>query len=359
MKNNKRSYYGLYFGLLLFVLIISGCGSASTKEEPSLNKEPKSESYFVFDTIVTVRVYDDKVTDKHFAEIKSLMDDIQNSLSRTIETSEISKINSAAGKNAVKVSDKTFNVVKKALLYSELSKGRFDLTIGPVVSLWGIGKEGAKVPDQTELASALSKVDYQDVLLNEQTSEIKLAKEGMAIDLGAIGKGYAADEIATYLLNNGFGSAIIDLGGNVFAVGVKPDGSLWNIGIQDPSEERGNQIGRMKLNNKTIVTSGIYERFFVENGVHYHHLLSPQTGYPVQNNLSSVTIVTDHSIDADALSTTVFVLGLEEGRKFVEEMENVEAIFVTTDKKVYLTKGLEGNFQMTNDMYQLCEFSNK
>lgn len=359
MRNYKRRYYGLYLCLLLFVVFLAGCNNTPAKEEAAVSKEPKSESFFALDTIITVRVYDDKVTDQHFSEIKKLINDLENNLSRTISTSEISRINAASGKEAVAISDKTFNVVQKALLYSELSNGRFDITIGPVVSLWGIGKEGAAVPSQKDLDAALAKVNYKDVLINDKTKEIKLAKEGMEIDLGAIGKGFAADEIANYLRDNGFNSAIIDIGGNIFALGVKPDGSLWNIGVQDPSEERGNQIGKMKLNNKTIVTSGVYERFFVENGIHYHHILSPQTGYPVNNELNSVTIVTDHSIDADSLSTTVFALGLDEGIKFVEGLENIEAIFVTKSKEVYITEGLKGNFEITNELYQLREYNNK
>jgi len=358
MKNNRKRYYGLYFCLMLLVVFMVGCSNSAPNGGTAAVKEPKSDSFFVFDTIVSIRIYDDKATEKNFQEIKELTHVIDTQISRNLDTSEISKVNQAAGKKAVAVSDKTFYVVQKALMYSELSKGQFDLTIGPLVSLWGIGKEGAHVPNKPNLDAALSKINYKDVLLDESKKEIKLAKEGMEIDLGAIGKGYAADEIADYLHKNNFNSAIIDLGGNIIAVGVKPDGALWNIGIQDPKEERGNQIGKMKVDNKTIVTSGIYERFFVENDVHYHHILSPKTGYPVNNNLSSVSIVTDKSIDADGLSTSVFALGLEEGKKFVDGLDNVEAIFVTSDQKVYITDGLKGNFELTNNLYQLCEFSN-
>ncbi|MOA23394.1 Thiamine biosynthesis lipoprotein ApbE precursor [compost metagenome] len=176
----------------------------------------------------------------------------------------------------------------------------------------------------------------------------------MAIDLGSIGKGYAADKIYDYLADQGFNSAIIDLGGNVYAMGQKPGNQPWNIGIQDPDQERGNSIGKIKVEDKTIVTSGIYERFFIEDGKMYQHILDPRTGYPVDNGISSVTIVTDSSTNADALSTTLFVLGIEDGLKFIENTADTEALFVSKDKKLYASSGFKDMLEKNNDSYEFA-----
>lgn len=337
--------------LILCLVTIAGCGGTTPSKGATESINPKSQTYFVFDTVVTIKVYDKKVTDQHFTEIKAMLDDIENKMSRTIETSDIYQINANAGKKAIKVSDETFYVVKTAQKYSEASKGRFDVAIGTLVSLWNINNEGAHVPKQSEIDDALKHVDYKNLVLDEKNKTIKLTKEGMALDLGGIAKGYAADRVAEYLLKHDMPNAIIDLSGNIFALGVKPGSDYWTIGIQDPNESRGNQIGSMRVQNQTVVTSGIYERYFIENGVQYHHILDPKTGYPVVNDLNSVSIVTDHSIDADALSTTLFALGKEEGMKFVENMKNTEAIFITKDKKVYMTSGMSEKFHMTNKDY--------
>ena len=173
------------------------------------------------------------------------------------------------------------------------------------------------------------------------------------IDLGSIAKGYAADEISRILTENNVNSAIIDLGGNIYAHGIKPSGQDWNIGIQNPFSTRGDIIGVLKVKNKTVVTSGIYERYIEKDGVKYHHLLNPNTGYPFENNIAGVSIITDKSIDADALSTTVFAKGLEEGLKFVETLPNVDAIFITKDNKVYITNGIRDSFTLENEDFTL------
>ncbi|MFW5433350.1 FAD:protein FMN transferase [Paenibacillus apiarius] len=349
--------------LAAFALIVSGCGNggkdssaagAKTDAGKAGSKSSiKQQSYFIFDTIVTVKIYDERAGDNQFKDIEAILNEIDASLNRTKDTSELAKIRSAAGKEAVQVSQETFDVVAKSIDYAKRTKGRFDPTVGPIVDLWNIGHENAKVPDPKVLQGKLQLVGYEDVTLNPDKREIKLNREGMELDMGSIGKGYAADRIADYLRESGFPSAIVDLGGNIYAVGEKPGGSDWTIGVQDPDTTRGNQIGKMKVKDKTIVTSGVYERYFVENGKHYHHILDPATGYPVENQLSSVTIVTSSSTDADALSTSTFALGLEEGMKFVESNPDVEAIFITTEHDVYCTSGIKKIFELTNDKYKI------
>ncbi|MBG9773439.1 FAD:protein FMN transferase [Brevibacillus laterosporus] len=345
------------FSLLFFLilsLILNGCVSKTHEESVKTAIQPQSESFFIYDTIVTVRVYDDRMTDKHFKELEARMKEIESHLSRTLQGSEVYRINEQAGKQAVPVSRETYEVIKKSIQFAELSEGRFDPAIGPLVSLWNIGQDNAKVPSEEKLTEALQVIDYHQIVLNDAKRTVFLKQPNMAIDLGGIGKGYAADQIAVYLTEKGFNSAIIDLGGNILALGKKPNENDWIIGIQDPDRNRGNQLGKLKVTNKTVVTSGIYERYFEENGKHYHHILNPATGYPVENNLFSVSIITNESADADALSTTGFALGLEKGMPFMESLPNVEAIFITKDKNVYITSGLKGNWELTNEQYKMA-----
>lgn len=340
--------------LALLVLLSTGCGNSENTGGSAANK-PISNSYFIFDTIVTIRVYDDRMTEAHFDQIGALLTEIDEKMNRQLEGSEIDQVNRQAGRSEVKVSDETFLVLKSALDYARDSGGKFDPTIGPLVDLWGIGNEGASVPTPEHIKQALDLVSFQAVELDEHSKAVKLSNPGMSIDLGAIAKGYAADKVAEYLIAQGFNSAIIDLGGNILALGAKPDGSNWSIGIQDPEETRGDHLGILRVQDKTIVTSGVYERFFKEDDTIYHHILNTSSGYPVENDLLSVTIVTDTSMDADAMSTTVFALGLEEGRRYIEQKGDAEAIFVLRNKDVHITSGLQGNFTLSNSAYRLAD----
>ncbi|EFU43164.1 ApbE family lipoprotein [Paenibacillus vortex V453] len=339
--------------ILLIGLI--GCASTTDRKEAAVSTAPATERYFIFDTIVSLRVYDERMTSQHFDEVRGLLEQIDQRMNRLLAGSEIDQVNQEAGASAVSVSEETFKVVQTAVDYAAASGGHFDPTIGPIVDLWGIDSEHADVPEDRKLTAAMQKIDYKNVTLDPSSHAIMLKKKGMSLDLGAIAKGYAADVIADYLQQQDFKSAIIDLGGNVLAMGAKPNGSPWNIGIQDPGEQRGQHLGTLEVVNKTIVTSGVYERFFESEGNVYHHILSPFTGYPVDNDLLSVTIVTETSMDADAMSTSVFSLGLAEGRRFIESRDDAEAIFVTKDHQIYLTSGLTETFNRTNDDYQLAE----
>ncbi|MNI11662.1 Thiamine biosynthesis lipoprotein ApbE precursor [compost metagenome] len=316
--------------------------------------QPISETYFIFDTIVNVKIYDNRATKQNLEDIDALLNNIDQKINRQLEGSEIYQVNENSGVSAVQVSEETFDLVAKAMEYAKRTNGMFDPAIGNLVSLWNIGHEGAHVPESEEIDEAIKFCDYRKIELNEANQEIYLQEKGMSIDLGSIGKGYAADKIYEYLADQGFNSAIIDLGGNVYAMGQKPGNQKWNIGIQDPDQDRGNSIGSIKVEDKTIVTSGIYERFFIEDGKLYQHILDPRTGYPVDNDISSVTIVTNSSTNADALSTTLFVLGIEDGLKFIENTEDTEALFISKDKKLYASSGFKEMLNKTNDNYEFA-----
>lgn len=336
--------------VLITALALSGCRNQA--DVPTV--EPISKTNFLLGTVIEISIYDKKdeaVIDKTFERIS----EIERKMTvNNAETSEIIALNEASGKNEIKLSPDTFHVVEKGKQYSELSKGKFDITIGPVIKLWNIGTEYAAVPEKDALQKAVRLVDYKKLRLNKETLSAKLESEGMKVDLGAIAKGYAADEAARILKENGVSNAIINLGGNVMTIGGNPNGNPWKIGIQDPFNPRGNFLGVVQIKDKTVVTSGTYERYFEENGKKYHHILDPATGYPVENNLYSVSIITDKSIDGDGLSTTSLLLGLEEGMKLIESMENVEAILITSDKQVYISSGLKNDFEITNSEFKLA-----
>ena len=228
---------------------------------------------------------------------------------------------------------------------AELSEGRFDPSVGALVALWGIGSDHAAVPSSVELNDVLAGVGYKSIRIEDKA--VYLDKTGMQIDLGGIAKGYAADCVRSFLLARGVKRAIINLGGNVLIMGEKPSGDPWKIGIQDPRELRGEYLGILSTDEKAIVTSGIYERFFMDDGVRYHHILDSSTGYPVNNGLISTTIVHQDSLMADGLSTALFSLGIEEGMALAETLDRyIGVIMVDEDNRVYISENLRNSFRL-------------
>ncbi|MDR1100016.1 MAG: FAD:protein FMN transferase [Treponema sp.] len=268
---------------------------------------------------------------------------------------EVARINRNAGKEPVRVSGDLIAVLDRALRYAELSGGGFDPTVGPLVKLWGIGTERERVPAAGEIKAALALVNWRDLLIDHRGGTVFLTKPGMAIDLGAIAKGYAADEIAALVKDAGLNRGIIDLGGNIMALGSRPGSEPWRIGVQDPGRERGAYLGVLPVRDKSVVTSGVYERYFESAGRRYHHILSTGDGYPVDNGLLAVTIMADFSIDADGLSTSVFTLGYEKGRALVESIPAAEAIFIFADRSIRGTRGAMEIFSLVSNQYRIEE----
>lgn len=369
-KNFLREVNRLYFKskklfviiLCILTLALTSCSTTPPVTEPTQGEpapsqttpgQPLTKSDFILGTVCDITLYDkqdEAIIDKAFDRIR----EIENKMTiNNAETSEIIALNEAAGKSEVKVSKDTFDVLERGLYYSELANGRFDITVGPIVKLWNIGTEYAAVPDPKVLKEKIQLIDHNKLHLNRDALTAKLDVPGMQVDLGAIAKGYAADEVAKVLKENGVQHAIINLGGNVLTVGGKIGGDPWKIGIQDPFNPRGEFLGIIPIKDKTVVTSGTYERYFEQDGKRYHHILDPRTGYPADNEVASVSIITDKSMDGDGNSTSVLLLGLEEGMKFVESQKNIEAIFITYDKKVYITSGLKDIFTVTNNQFKL------
>ncbi len=276
----------------------------------SCNSEKKAtETATCMDTIVTVTCYaeDDQKAQEAAKAAVAEIQRIEFLLSAHIEGSEIYEINKNAFKEPQKLSYETEKVLTKALEICRLTGGAFDISIKPLAELWNIKSENPSVPSDDEIATAKEKTDYTSIEISN--GYISFKKEGMKIDLGGAAKGYAADKAAEVLKSHGIKNALLDLGGNVYAMGQSEKKAPWKIGLQDPDSARGEYFAVEELSNKTCVTSGSYERYFEKDGKIYHHIINPETGYPADSGLISVSVVGDSSFDADMLSTAIFVMG--------------------------------------------------
>ena len=327
--------------LLLICLFVSACGSQTGGKAPA-GKTPSVKMADLLDTQIKITVYGARADEIAEGAI-ALCADYENLLSKTIEGSDIYAVNHA-GSAFVPVSPETVGLLRKSIAYSQLSSGLFDVTIGAAVDCWdfSVTNRNPKLPDNDTLALALSSVDYTQIEFDGDN--VRLQRTGAAIDLGAIAKGYIADRLGDYILAEGAEGAIISLGGNILTVGQKPDGNPWIVGIQKPFTETGEIIAKLSVGEKSVVSSGIYERYFVLDGKLYHHILDPETGYPMPSDMVAVTIVSDLSVDGDALSTVVFCLGREKGLALIDSLPGIEAAVVTEDHQIYYSKGFGVDF---------------
>ncbi len=327
------------------LMSISGCGTKQettpgpAAETVQMQKEPQelqkqTRVGFYLDTVITLTAYTDRP--ELLEQALEECGNYEKRLSRTIEGSDVWKLNHADGK-PVTVSDDTVRILETAIKVSEMSGGAFDVTIAPASVLWDFTSGSKTIPDAQALAEAVTHVDYR--LIRIDGNEVTLPA-GMMIDLGGIAKGYIADAVKEKLENAGIAHAVLSFGGNIVTIGLKPDGSPWRVGIQDIDEPAGKSMAVSLNYGGSTVTSGIYERGFAADGVIYHHILSSKTGWPVQNDLASVTIFSDSSVWGDALSTTVFALGKEEGARLIERMDGIEAMFIARDRTIYGTSGI-------------------
>lgn len=333
MTSNRRMAImsGILAVLLILILLLFN-------QKHTGKATPISITSIKLNTVITITIYDS--TDTQLLQNSlDLCDKYENILSRTKESSELYQLNHGTLPKTgdfFLISEECADVISKGLEYSRLSDGAFDITIGPVSSLWDFQSADKQVPSDSEIQSALPKVDYTGISLEGQ--DFRFLKDGMALDLGAISKGYIADKIKEYLISEGVTSAIIDLGGNVLCIGSHPDGTPFEAGIQKPFAERNETILTIPVEDCSLVTSGVYERYFEENGKLYHHLLNPSTGYPYDNGLLSVTILSDKSVDGDGLSTACFALGLEKGLALINSLPDTEAVFITDDYQLHYSE---------------------
>ncbi|MDR2535860.1 MAG: FAD:protein FMN transferase [Treponema sp.] len=344
-------HYAMILGMFF---LLTGC----TQKNPD-SRMNTSQVYaeFALGTVCTVNLYDHS-SEKVYNDIFSRLFEIENLMSINKADTDVDRINQNAGIKPVQVHQEVIELLEKARDYAELSGGAFDPTVGPLVRLWGIGSADPQIPEQEAIQEALSLINWRDLVIDKEAGTAFLRRSNMMLDLGAIAKGYAADEAAKILSKAGVPGGIIDLGGNIVAYKNKKESNgeytgFWRIGLQNPLEDRGTYIGILEVQHKSIVTSGIYERYAEINGTRYHHILSTANGYPVDNDLLSVTIIADASMDADALSTAVFALGYEKGRTLIESLDRVEGVFVFADKGIRLTQGAKSMFRL-HDAASYC-----
>lgn len=311
--------------ILLITLSLSGCDFSEKTV-----KIRKTE--FLMGTVVEIIFHGNKAelskekTDKVFKEIFE-------EIKRIEERFTAGKIK---GGKPVYLDEKGFYLLRKSLYFSELTDGAFDITIGPLSKLWNIRPgEDNNIPGKDKIEKILSLVDYKELKIIGPNLAY-MEDEEMFADFGAIAKGYAADQAGLILKKNDINSGILNLGGNVYVLGEK----TWNFGIQDPFMKRGDYLGIVSLKNQSLVTSGIYEKYFVTDGKLYHHIFDPKTGYPIENQLVSVSVISEKSLDGDALSTAAFALGLDKGIELLEDYENAEGIFITKENEIFLTSGI-------------------
>ncbi len=311
-----------------------------------------SQTYFYMGTIIDISLYGTDNLD-YLSDISKMINDLDNTFSRNITTSEVSKINLLEVNEKLVISEDTFNVIEKSLEYSSISNGYFDITVNPLVNLWKIGTEDANIPLDKDIQEVIQNINYKDIILDKTDSSVSF-KSNLSIDLGAIAKGYVADKIVNYLEKQKIEKATISIGGNVYVVGTTVENSDWAVGIRHPELNKSSALLSLDLNNKSVVTSGIYERYFEEDNKIYHHILNPFTGYPVENEIISITIISSESIDGDALSTALFCLGKDEAIKAAKSLTDISVIIITKDKNIYTPAAL--NLTLFDEEYKLIEY---
>lgn len=351
-KSNKLLKTLLVSTLLFAVMLSSGCSkqNSSSKGQNAAQEKPYiTRTLIKLNTVVTITIYD-KQEEYLLDGAMEVCDYYEEVFSRTSQTSELYRFNhgllntATNGTNQAELSPELARLIGQGIAYGNLSKGKFDITVAPLAELWDFTADEPKVPSDESIRALLPNINYKDIQVDGNV--VTLANEDMAIDLGAIAKGYIADRIKDYLLEEGVKSAMINLGGNVLCVGSKPDGTPFNIGIQKPFADRNETIAVIGIDDLSVVSSGIYERYFEVDGKFYHHILNPATGYPYDTDLVAVTIISKKSVDGDGLSTSCFALGLEDGLELINSLDDTYAVFITSDYELHYSDGFFENLNV-------------
>ena len=339
----KIKSLGIGICLSLFgTFCLGGCSGSSP--------QPVSRTVTVFDTVVTITVYDKDSEDVLDACVAKC-EDYNARFSRTSEGSEIYELNHANGE-PVTLSGDTVDLIQKGVEYSRLADGKFDITIAPLSDLWDFKNNTGTVPVDAAIQEAKSHIGYENVRVDGNT--VQLLDPEASIDLGGIAKGYTSQRIAKVYKEDGVKSGVISLGGNVQAIGKKTDGSYWKVGIQSPDDTE-NMIGAYEAADEAVITSGAYERYFEKNGKRYHHIIDPATGKPSEKDLKSVTIISKNGTLSDTLSTTLFVMGKDKAISYWKKHSSeFNIILVDNNDKILISQGVEERFSSENE-YQVVK----
>ena len=368
MINFRKKAVAMLLAAVFTAGMLSGCGTSVDTEKSkndsrkaveqttqaeadtnskTQNEEDKSESrdIFAMDTYMTLTAYG-KNAKKALDEAVDEINNIEQLVSTGIDSSEVSQINKN-GKGSV--SETTGYLIKRSKEIYDSTNGVFDITIYPIMQAWGFPTENYCVPGKKELKKLRGLMGADHVLYDEKKQEVTLNKEGMKIDLGGIAKGYTSSKVMDIFKENGISSAVISLGGNVQTLNGKPDGSDWRVAVENPADT-GSYIGVLSIKDKAVITSGGYERYFKQDGKTYHHIIDPATGYPANNGLTSVTIVSDDGTLADGLSTSLFIMGSEKAQKYWKEhSDEFDTILVKDDGSILVSEGIADYFTSESD----------
>lgn len=340
--------------IIIICVIVFVCLAKKTMDMKDINVDTKVYSGTAMGTAVKKTIYSEDVLESDGIDkrIDDTLKQLEEQISVRIPESEIANVNRNYAVGGIyEVSENLLKYLEVEMQIFKETQGAFSPCIYPVSSLWGIEDGNTQIPDDNLIAERLALSGANNIELCE--NGIIFHKADMELDMGAVGKGIACDMVREELEKTGIQGAVISIGGSVLAYGDKGNGKSWHIGIQDPRGNQGEMLGVVDVGANTIIsTSGDYEKYFELDGKRYHHIFDPATGYPADNGLISVSIICDDGLLSDALSTACFVMGLEEGMAYAEE-KGVEAIFVTSDKKVYITKGLKKTFRLQADGYSI------
>lgn len=326
--------------LTVLLIVMFGMTACSAPKSSDADQIEHTESFFAMDTYMTFTAYGENA-DVALADAQAKITELEQHWSVTDKDSDIYAVNHSGGQ-PTEVNQETAELLRYTLSMAEKTSGTLDPTIFPVLSAWGFTTETQQVPQQDEIARLLKTVDYRKVNVNETSVQIGA---DMMLDLGAVGKGYAGDFAAEILREQGVTSALLDIGGNIQAVGTKPDGSDWRLGLRDPFS--GGTLGILQVSDSAVVTSGNYERYFTdEAGKRYGHIINPATGYPAESGLESVMIIAKEGKLCDALSTAIFVMGKEKATDYWKQNPGFEMILITENGEIYITEELENSFSL-------------
>ena len=322
---------------------LGGCDGAVSSKAVQADAAEEELSLFAMDTYMTLKAYGENAGDA----LKKAKDEIialDELLSTGNPDSEVSRINLIAGGEKISLSETVSYLMKRSLEANEMSGGAFNPLIYPVMRAWGFTDENYQVPDKELLNSLRDVTDISMLEYDEESGSLSFKMDGIEIDFGGIAKGYTSERVIQILKENGVESAVVSLGGNVQTLGVKPDGSMWKIAIRDPEDASG-YIGVLRTEDKAVITSGGYERFFEEDGKVYHHIIDPETFFPADSGIISSTVISDDAALADALSTAVFVMGVEKASQMWQEhRDSFDLIMLADDGQLYITEGIKDRF---------------
>ena len=312
----------------------------------SCSEEAHYKQIFAMDTVMDLAVYSDG-SEELLNAASDIIFSLDSMLDRSDPNSEVSKLN-ASGSGTVSEDVRALIDYSAEVYYQ--TDGSFDITVAPLMELWGFYTKEYRVPSDSEIQSALEKTGFEKITADG--SEVDL--NGTELDFGGIAKGYAADKAASFLRGHGTESAMLSLGGNIYALGSRPDGDPWRVAIADPSDP-ARSAGTVKVSDKAVITSGTYQRNFTSGGSFYHHIIDPKTGKNPENELASVTVIGDNSAVCDALSTAFFVMGTDRAAEYLREHTEINAIFIDKSGNITITAGLEDIFESENSFDIIAE----